>query len=230
MQARQPADEVGLAFVRKTGEVAPFVGDDERPLERKEIARHERLQKKWIGHPSHGGGPEIPVEQRAPGPAGDGGRGDTRVARRGGKGVGERRVHIGPPGSVRGIVFKNEAGEPVHTAERPKINDLDSLPFPDREAIDHQKYLDAWKTHHGASSINLITARGCPYRCTWCSHAVYGYSHRRRSPENVAAEVTSIVERYNPDQLWYADDVFTISHLGEFYFISNHTFSSGLPA
>jgi anaerobic magnesium-protoporphyrin IX monomethyl ester cyclase len=115
-------------------------------------------------------------------------------------------------GSVRGIVFKNAAGEPVHTPERTKINDLDTLPLPDREAIDHQKYLDAWRTHHGASSINLITARGCPYRCTWCSHAVYGYSHRRRSPENVAAEVAWIVERYNPDQLWYADDVFTISH------------------
>ena len=67
-------------------------------------------------------------------------------------------------GSVRGIVFKNEAGELVHTAERAKINDLDTLPMPDREAIDHQKYLDAWKAHHGASSINLITARGCPYR------------------------------------------------------------------
>jgi len=113
---------------------------------------------------------------------------------------------------VRGIVFKNAAGEPVHTAERTKIADLDTLPLPDREAIDHQKYLDAWRTHHGASSINLITARGCPYKCTWCSHAVYGYSHRRRSPENVAAEVAWIVERYNPDQLWYADDVFTISH------------------
>jgi len=121
---------------------------------------------------------------------------------------------MGPHGlnGVRGIVFKNAAGEPVHTPERTKINDLDTLPLPDRGAIDHQKYLDAWKTHHGASSINLITARGCPYRCTWCSHAVYGYSHRRRSPENVAAEVAWIVERYNPDQLWYADDVFTISH------------------
>jgi radical SAM superfamily enzyme YgiQ (UPF0313 family) len=113
---------------------------------------------------------------------------------------------------IRGIVFKNEADEPVHTAERSKIPDLDTLPFPDREAIDHQQYLDAWRQHHGASSINLITARGCPYRCTWCSHAVYGYSHRRRSPENVAAEVNWIVDRYNPDQLWYADDVFTISH------------------
>lgn len=115
-------------------------------------------------------------------------------------------------GSVPGIVFKNASGEIVHTPERTKINDLDTLPMPDREAIDHQKYLDAWKTHHGSSSINLITARGCPYRCTWCSHAVYGYSHRRRSPENVAGEVAWIAERYKPDQLWYADDVFTISH------------------
>jgi anaerobic magnesium-protoporphyrin IX monomethyl ester cyclase len=113
---------------------------------------------------------------------------------------------------VRGIVFKNDAGEVVSTPERPKINDLDSLPLPDREAIDHRKYLDAWRQHHGASSINLITARGCPYRCTWCSHAVYGYSHRRRSPSRVADEVAWIVEHYNPDQLWYADDVFTISH------------------
>jgi anaerobic magnesium-protoporphyrin IX monomethyl ester cyclase len=113
---------------------------------------------------------------------------------------------------IRGIVFKNEAGEPVHTPARPKIMDLDALPLPDREAIDHQRYLDAWRQHHGASSINLITARGCPYRCTWCSHAVYGYSHRRRSPANVADEVARIVDRYNPDQLWYADDVFTISH------------------
>jgi radical SAM superfamily enzyme YgiQ (UPF0313 family) len=113
---------------------------------------------------------------------------------------------------VRGIVFKDEEGEIVQTADRPKIIDLDSLPLPDREAIDHRKYLDAWRQHHGASSINLITARGCPYRCTWCSHAVYGYTHRRRSPDKVADEVLRIVERYNPDQLWYADDVFTISH------------------
>ena len=121
--------------------------------------------------------------------------------------VGARALH-----GVRGIVFKNEAGEAVQTPPGFKIPDLDSLPLPDREAIDHQKYLDVWRQHHGASSINLITARGCPYRCTWCSHSVYGYSHRRRSPAAVADEVAWIVERYHPDQLWYADDVFTISH------------------
>lgn len=121
--------------------------------------------------------------------------------------LGAHRLH-----EVRGLVFRDETGALVRTTERAKIPDLDSLPFPDREAIDHHRYLDAWKTHHGASSINLITARGCPYKCNWCSHAVYGYTHRRRSPANVADEVQWIVERYDPDQVWYADDVFTISH------------------
>jgi anaerobic magnesium-protoporphyrin IX monomethyl ester cyclase len=120
---------------------------------------------------------------------------------------GPHRLH-----EVRGIAFRDEHGALVRTAERAKIPDLDSLPWPDREAIDHGLYLAAWKTHHGASSINLITARGCPYRCNWCSHAVYGFTHRRRSPANVADEVQWIVERYAPDQVWYADDVFTISH------------------
>jgi len=120
---------------------------------------------------------------------------------------GSHRLH-----DVHGIAFRDETGSIVHTRERTKIKDLDSLPLPDRAAIDHRQYLDAWKTHHGASSINLITARGCPYRCNWCSHAVYGYTHRRRSPAHVADEMQAIVDRYDPDQVWYADDVFTISH------------------
>jgi radical SAM superfamily enzyme YgiQ (UPF0313 family) len=120
---------------------------------------------------------------------------------------GPHRLH-----DVSGIAFRDETGNDVQTRDRAKIKDLDSLPHPDRDAIDHRLYLDAWKTHHGSSSINLITARGCPYRCNWCSHAVYGYTHRRRSPAAVADEMQAIVERYDPDQVWYADDVFTISH------------------
>jgi radical SAM superfamily enzyme YgiQ (UPF0313 family) len=120
---------------------------------------------------------------------------------------GPHRLH-----DVLGVAFRDEAGAVVRTPERAKLKDLDSLPLPDRDAIDHRLYLDAWKTHHGASSINLITARGCPYRCNWCSHAVYGYTHRRRSPAAVADEMQAIVDRYDPDQVWYADDVFTISH------------------
>jgi radical SAM superfamily enzyme YgiQ (UPF0313 family) len=56
----------------------------------------------------------------------------------------------------------------------------------------------------------LITARGCPYTCNWCSHTVFGHTHRRRRPDEVVEEVAWVREAYAPDQLWYADDVLTI--------------------
>ena len=114
--------------------------------------------------------------------------------------------------SVAGIGFRNQDGKIERTQHRPMIADLDSLPDPDREAVDIGRYLDAWRSFHGLGSVSLICARGCPYECAWCSHSVYGHTHRRRSPARVADEVQHLMERYKPDQLWYADDVFTIHH------------------
>jgi len=113
---------------------------------------------------------------------------------------------------VPGVVYRGEDGEIVRTEPRPMIADLDAQPFPDRAAIDQQRYVDIWRKHHGQGSVSLITARGCPFTCTWCSHSVFGYSHRRRTPNNVVDEVEHIVASYHPDLLWYADDVFTINH------------------
>jgi radical SAM superfamily enzyme YgiQ (UPF0313 family) len=113
--------------------------------------------------------------------------------------------------TIQGIIFQDDEGQVVRTGARPYIKDLSAQPWPDREAIDLPRYLDTWKTHHGMSSVSLITARGCPYTCTWCSHTVFGHSHRRRSVADVANEVAWIQETYQPDQLWYADDVLTIA-------------------
>jgi anaerobic magnesium-protoporphyrin IX monomethyl ester cyclase len=113
--------------------------------------------------------------------------------------------------SVHGISFlKNNAL--VETPEREKIKDLDELPIPNRNKIDLQKYLDVWRTHHGKNAMSVSTMRGCPYTCKWCSRAVYGLSYRRRSPAKVVEELAAIKEQYNPDSLWFVDDVFTISH------------------
>jgi anaerobic magnesium-protoporphyrin IX monomethyl ester cyclase len=111
---------------------------------------------------------------------------------------------------ISGIAFRDAEGRVVHTRPRAMLPDLDALPFPDREAIDMAHYVDVWRRYHGRGSVSLITARGCAYRCNWCSHGVYGFSHRRRSPANVADEVEMIRDRYSPDMLWYADDVFTV--------------------
>ena len=95
---------------------------------------------------------------------------------------------------------------------RELIADLDAQPWPDRERIDMDRYLRAWRERHGVGSISVITARGCPYHCRWCSHSTYGKTHRRRSPVGVVDEVEWILDRYAPEQLWMADDVFTIHH------------------
>ncbi|MCB0837090.1 MAG: radical SAM protein, partial [Bacteroidetes bacterium] len=58
----------------------------------------------------------------------------------------------------------------------------------------------------------VSTMRGCPYTCKWCSRGVYGLSYRRRSPEKVVDEMVFLKETYQPDSLWFVDDVFTVSH------------------
>jgi anaerobic magnesium-protoporphyrin IX monomethyl ester cyclase len=100
-------------------------------------------------------------------------------------------------------------GEPGRARLLP---DLDAQPWPDRERIDIGQYLRVWREHHGAGSVSVITARGCPYHCRWCSHSTFGKTHRRRSAAGVVDEVEWILNRYHPEQLWFADDVFTIHH------------------
>jgi anaerobic magnesium-protoporphyrin IX monomethyl ester cyclase len=112
--------------------------------------------------------------------------------------------------NVPGIQYRAGDGSVAENAAAPLIADLDAQPWPDRERIDIPRYLRAWRERHGRGSVSVITARGCPYHCRWCSHSVYGKTHRRRSPASVAAEVAWIVERYSPEMLWMADDVFTI--------------------
>jgi len=110
------------------------------------------------------------------------------------------------------LIYRAPDGSIVHTAAAPLIGDLDAQPWPDRERIDIARYVRTWRDRHGQGSLSVITARGCPYRCRWCSHSVYGMTHRRRSAADVADEVEFLLRRYEPDMLWMADDVFTIHH------------------
>ena len=113
---------------------------------------------------------------------------------------------------IAGIAFRDSLGAIRRTAPRAQIADLDAQPWPAREDIDMDRYVDTWRSHHGKGSVSIITARGCPFRCEWCSHQVFGQTHRRRKPEFVADELEWLIERYHPDMLWIADDVFTINH------------------
>lgn len=116
-----------------------------------------------------------------------------------------------PLENISGIAFHTPDGT-YRTPPRTLIQDLDSLPLPDRAAIDLPAYVRTWKEHHGMGSVSLICARGCPFTCTWCSRSVFGETHRRRSPARVVDEIVYLLDEYKPDMLWFADDVFTINH------------------
>jgi radical SAM superfamily enzyme YgiQ (UPF0313 family) len=113
---------------------------------------------------------------------------------------------------VNGIAFRTAEGTVVRTPPRDQIRDIDAQPWPARESIDLTRYLRIWREHHGMGSVSLITARGCPYHCRWCSHEVFGKTHRRRKPSSVADELEWLMNRYQPEMAWMADDVFTIHH------------------
>src|ERR1051326_5009431 len=109
-----------------------------------------------------------------------------------------------------GIIFKRK-GRAFRTAPRAAITDLDSLPWPDRDVLVMEDYFQAWKSRHGESSVSLITARGCPFHCAWCSSEVFGHTHRQRSASDVVDEMLMLKDRYRPDIMWISDDVLTIN-------------------
>jgi anaerobic magnesium-protoporphyrin IX monomethyl ester cyclase len=119
-----------------------------------------------------------------------------------------------PEGATRvaGLAFLDEKGEMRTTGARAQIANLDAQPWPARHAIDVHKYVETWRSAHGQGSVSFITARGCPFKCRWCSHQVFGQTHRRRSPKLVVDEVEWLLHTYSPEMVWVADDVFTIHH------------------
>jgi anaerobic magnesium-protoporphyrin IX monomethyl ester cyclase len=113
---------------------------------------------------------------------------------------------------VAGIAFLDELGKVHQTSPRAQAPDLDALPWPARDAVNISRYVQTWRDAHGQGSLSFITARGCPYHCRWCSHQVFGKTHRRRKPAKVVDEVEWLLDTYQPDMVWVADDVFTIHH------------------
>ncbi len=91
---------------------------------------------------------------------------------------------------------------------RPDLTALDALPFPAWDLVDIARYRALWLAKHGYYSMNLVTTRGCPYHCNWCAKPIWGQRYNARSAENVVAEMKWLKEQYQPDHIWFADDIF----------------------
>jgi anaerobic magnesium-protoporphyrin IX monomethyl ester cyclase len=100
---------------------------------------------------------------------------------------------------------------PSPAAASAPIHDLDELPSPAWNMVDIDCYRQAWKAAHGYFSLNLVSSRGCPYRCNWCAKPLFGDTYRHYSPARVAAELECVQDLFQPDCVWFGDDIFGLS-------------------
>jgi anaerobic magnesium-protoporphyrin IX monomethyl ester cyclase len=114
-----------------------------------------------------------------------------------------------PLDGIAGISFRL-ADNVVHTMERTSIVDMDSLPFPAYHLLPWQKY----RPHppHGLAMpfAALVTSRGCPYHCAYCSKPVFGSRFRAQSPGRVVAEMDYLKDRFGVKEVAFYDDSFTL--------------------
>lgn len=100
-----------------------------------------------------------------------------------------------------------EYGEKPDLSRNYIVKDLDSLPFPDRDLGDLFSYK---RRLRGRRAFHVISARGCPYNCSFCSKKAVSNNIRFRSVENFMAELGFYEEAYGVNHFVIYDDTFTI--------------------
>lgn len=116
--------------------------------------------------------------------------------------------HKESPLDVKGIWGKKTNGDVFNTPPRPVMRDLDQLPQAAWDLLDITPYKNMWHEKKGYFSLNVATTRGCPFKCNWCAKPIYGNRYNSRSPEHVVAEIDYLNQHFQPDHLWFCDDIF----------------------
>jgi magnesium-protoporphyrin IX monomethyl ester (oxidative) cyclase len=115
---------------------------------------------------------------------------------------------------IIGTVWLEDGIVVRRNAPRPLIEDLDHLPWPAYDLLDMESYFAANRPHgvfsHGRRTTQVITSRGCPLHCTFCSSArFWGRRLRLRNVEDVVDQIAYLVERYRADWIQFEDDNIT---------------------
>jgi anaerobic magnesium-protoporphyrin IX monomethyl ester cyclase len=122
----------------------------------------------------------------------------------------DRRIDL-----VAGIAFRPNDTEIKINPPRPLINNLDDIPFPDRDMVDIGNYRKSHVSRGHSRKTKRIAeitcSRGCPYDCIFCaSKVVHSRRVRFRSPENIIAEIGYLIDIYGIEHFSFLDDTFTL--------------------
>jgi anaerobic magnesium-protoporphyrin IX monomethyl ester cyclase len=114
---------------------------------------------------------------------------------------------------IDGLVKADKHGRPIRSSQRLSRNPAWSeLSLPARDLIDLEPYRAAWRKAHGYFSTNMVSSRGCPYRCNWCAKPISGNKFHLRPAAVVAEEMRLLKVNAKADHIWFGDDVFALNH------------------
>jgi len=109
-----------------------------------------------------------------------------------------------------GITWRDADGAVQRNQDRPPPMNLDEMPFPAWDLIDHSKYHTVPRggvIYAHKEFATMFSSRACPWRCTYC-HNSYGKIFRERSADNVLAEIDMLVKEHGVKELVFMDDIF----------------------
>jgi len=109
---------------------------------------------------------------------------------------------------IEGIAYNNRQGVLSHTAKRHVMHELDQLPMPAWDVVHIADYKSRWLKKHGYFSLNMVTTRGCPYKCNWCAKPIYGNRYNTHSAARIVTELDLLMRTFQPDHIWFCDDIF----------------------
>lgn len=111
---------------------------------------------------------------------------------------------------VKGIAFIDSEDKYIKTETRPRIKNPDIIPFPYWEKFNlNHYYFQNFYGSKGTKGLNILTSRGCPYSCTFCSLSFPNVTYR--SVDNVIEEIKLLKEKFGIDAVGFIDELFVIS-------------------
>jgi len=117
-------------------------------------------------------------------------------------------------GDILGLSWRDLEGKIHHNPDRPLAGDLDAIPFPAHHLYKIERYTNLNPLTDGldpdARAYTIVTSRGCPYKCTYCSKPITGDTWRGRSVENVIAEWRWLVEDLGATEIGVTDDIWNL--------------------